>query len=539
MNISFREAFVNGLRRENGIPRNNKFLNECRNISSTDFGLRILRSVVQPITDAALTTATITKAYPFPQLFRLKNFTLLLDEEDTYLVTEDATSNWTLSALSTYDLSTFDISDDSASAYTITGDKDWHVADIFGQVIVTNGVDTLFSNPATTKFFGQSDVTINTCATFNDGRVFLGGFDNSNIYSTVDWPAIFAEYKGDFPSEFASLSGTPHVNWVWFSDIGMSNLLNFFHEDYMKYMSFKATPTTKYTDENPFWKEILLKRESFFMPMPSSGAVLKMAQLGNCMVVYSADGIHTLVPYNDELVKTFGHREVVKYGHRMGVKQGTNTRAAAGGNEQVQAFIAENSDLYMLMPDGQGAQSEYLGYRHIFNSGDDWLVHYDPSDREFHFSASDRCYRLRADGNGLVRAPQIPTSLFFGRSNNSSRPVGICIDDASPTTVTVQTDWFDAGEVTRPPELEKVIINAGTELVTAWTITVEYRLVESNAKTLSVSKTPDARGVAQFDLSGTSYRITLTHSDRTTSILTNLEAVFGDGSRRNLDTWRA
>lgn len=538
MNLSFQEALTNGIRRDNRLPRNNKFLTNCRNISATEFGLRVLRSVVQPISDADLTTATITKTYPFPQLFRLKNFTLLLDEDAVYVVTEDPTSTWALTPLTVYDLSTFDVSNNTASAYSLSGGKDWQGADMFNQCFMTNGTDTLFLTGLSSKVFGQSDVTIRSCATFNDGRMFFGGFDADNVYSTVDWPAIFGEYRGDFPSEFSSLSGVPDANWVWFSDIGMSNLLNFFHEDYMKYMSFAATPTTKYTDENPFWKEILLKRESFFIPMPSSGAVVKMAQLGNCMMVYSMDGIHTLVPYNDELVKTFGHREVAKYGYRMGVKQDTFSAAAAGGNEQVQAFIAENNDLYMLMPDGVGAQAEYLGYRQIFSEGSNWLVHYDPSDREFHFTASDRCYRLRADGNGLVRAPQIPTTVFFGRSSNTSRPIGICIDDASPTTVTVQTDWFDAGPSTRPPELEKVIINSGTENVTDWTVSLEYRLIESNSKVLTVSKTPDARGNAQFDVSGSSYRLTLTHPTRTTSILSSLEVVFGDGSRRNLDTWR-
>jgi hypothetical protein len=539
MNLSFQEALTNGIRRDNRLPRNNKFLTNCRNISATEFGLRVLRNVVQPISDASLTTATITKVYPFPQLFRLKNSTFLLDEDAVYLVTEDPTSTWTLSALSTYDLSTFDVSDDSASAYSITGGRDWHVADAFGQVFFTNGVDTLFSTGSSGKIFGQSDVTINSCATFNDGRMFLGGFDESDVFSTVNWPEIYADYKGDFPSELSILADSPRANWVWFSDIGMSNLLHFFHEDYMKYMSFKATPTTSFTDDNPFWKQVLLKRESFFMPMPSAGTVVKMAQLGNCMIVYSTDGIHTLVPYNDELVKTFGHREVAKYGQRMGVKQDTYSAAAAGGDEQIQAFIAENNDLYMLMPDGTGAQVEYLGYRQIFSDGSNWLVHYDPSDKEFHFTASDRCYRLRADGNGLVRAPQIPTTVFFGRSSNTSRPIGICIDDASPTTVTVQTDWFDAGPGTRPPELEKVIINSGTENVTDWTISLEYRLIESNSKSITVSKTADARGNAQFDVSGSSYRLTLTHPSRTTSILSSLEVVFGDGSRRNLDIWRA
>lgn len=539
MNVSFREALTNGIRRDDRLPRNNKFLNACRNAASTEFGVRPLRDLVQPITDADLTTATITKSHPFPQLFRMKSWAFLLDEDAVFNVTESAASSWSISASSVYDLSTYNWSDDTASTYSIDGGKDWHVADIQGGGIFCNGVDTLFFPGFSTKMFGQKDVTIRTCATFNDGRLFLGGFDSDDIYSLVDWPTIYADHRGDFPSDFSRILGfEASENWVWFSDIGMSNILNFFSEDYMKYMSLATTPETEYNDDYPFWKEVLLKRESFFMPMPSSGAVVRMMQLGNCMVVYSTDGVHTLVPYNDELVKTFGHREVSNYGYRMGVKQGTLTRAAAGGNEQVQAFIAENNDLFILSPDGPGAKAEYLGYRHIFNVDDNWLVHFDPSEQEFHFSATGRAYRLRADGNGLVRAPQIPTTVFFGRVSNTSAPIGILTADASPTQVVVRTDWFDAGPTIKVPELDKIVLNCGETLASGWTASLEYRLSENNTKTVTVAKTADPRGNIQFDVSGMVFRLTLTHSDRTVATLENLEAVFGDGTRRNLDTWR-
>lgn len=541
MSISFREALTNGIRRDDRTPRNNKFLNACRNVASTEFGIRPLRDLVQPISDADLTTATITKSHPFPQLFRQQGVDLLLDEDAAFLVSPSPSASWSLTALPAYDLSTYNWADNSASTYSIGGSKDWHAANIFGVGgIFCNGLETLCFSGFSDKLFGQDDVTINTCATFSDGRLFLGGFDLDDIHALVDWPALYAAHRGDFPSDLSHTIGEDaDINWIWFSDIGMSNIMHFFSEDYMKYMSLAASPNTKYTDDYPFWKEVLLKRESFFMPMPSAGAVVRMMQLGGCMVVYSTDGIHTVVPYNDELVKTFGHREVSNYGHRMGVKQGTLTRAAAGGNEQVQAFIAENNDLFILTPDGQGAKAEYLGYRHIFNVDDNWLVHFDPSEQEFHFSATGRAYRLRADGNGLVRAPQIPTTVYFGRSSNVSAPIGILTADASPTQAVVRTDWFDAGPGVKVPELEKVIISCGEQLASGWTASLDYRLSENNTKFVTASKTADPRGNIQFDVSGAVYRLTLTHSDRTVATLENLEVVFGDGTRRNLDTWRA
>lgn len=531
---------MNGIRPDDRLPRNAKYLQNCFNVTAGPFGIRPARDIVQPITNAALSTALITKAYPWPQLFRLREGAVLLDKSAFFGVSADPTSNWTLTGVTPYDFTTYNWDTDAASSFSMTTDGgDWHVADLGVFKMFFNGTSVLFTTGFSEKLFGVDDVTIETGATFQDDRVFLGGFDNDDYDALADWDTYLATLTGDFLSEAAKL--TPSAldqNWVWWSSHGAPDALRFFSLDYMKYMSLAATPNTGFDDDNPFWKTLAQRRESFAMPMPTPGKVLRMMQLGNAMVAYTQTGVHSLVPVDTGEVSTFGLQEVAGFGHHVGVKQGSSVRASAGGCEQVHAMIDEANDLWILTPERGGVKAEKRGYRNLFSQHANWLVHYDPSEREFHFTSDTRSYRLGESGNMSLDS-NLPTTVYFGRSNNTSAPIGVLLSGSLTSSfVIVTTDWFDAGPDVKNPQLVRVWLDTGETDASDWTVRVFVKLVENQEKTVIVSgSTPDARGLSQLDASGSAFRVELSHANRTVATLQNLEAEFDNGERRKIKTW--
>lgn len=540
MKVSLLDALRNGTRPDDRMPRNTQYLTVCQNASAGPFGIRPFRAIAQPITDAALTTALVTKSYPWPQLFKTRDGATLMDKSAMFSVTTSPSAAWTIGATTVYDFTTYNWDNDAASSLSLPTDGyDWHMVDLGRFQMFFNGKCVLFRAGFSAKVLGQDEVTITTGASYQDGRVFLGGFDSANVNALVNWDAYLDTLTGDFVGEAAKLTTTGMgANWVWWSSIGAPDALRFFSLDFMKFGSMASTPDTGYTAANPFWRTLAQRRESFACPMPTPGRVLKMAQLGSAMVVYSETGVHSLVPVETNEVSTFGLREIDGFGHMIGVNGGTDVRAAAGGNEQIQAFIDEANDLWILTPSGTGVKAEKRGFRHIFSTGTDWMVHYDASEREFHFSSDDRCYRLGETG-ALSRSNQIPTTVFFSRASGASSPIGIATNDSAISDFAlVTTDWFDAGPDVKNPQLVRVYLDPGETDASLWSMTVLAKVVENGDKTIQKAcPRPDARGVSQIDISGSAFKISMLHTGQSTAVMQNLEAEFDNGDRRKIATW--
>lgn len=531
--IRFDSAFTTGIRQDDRAAINTQGLIECRNVAATQYGLRPFRDLRQPITNADLILASIVKSSRTPQLFRGKAVTLLVDEDQVFSVTESPSGDWSPVIMNAYDWTTYNWSADTASTRSIptSGDGEWHFVDLWDSWMLFNGVCTIFKFGFSSKMFVQDSVTIKTGATFQDGKLFYAGFNPANVNALADWDTYLATQGGDYPDEAAKLT-TPGLgaNCVWWSSTGMGDAMRFFSLNYMKYLSLATTPDTGFTDAAPYWLTIARQADSGWAPMPYTGDIVKIQQLGSAMVVYGATGTQALVPLDTQYTNTFGHREIAGLEGRIGLASGTNTRAAQGGNENVHAFIDESRDLWIVTPD---LKAEKLGYRQLFSGVDDLQVHYDPHEQEFHFTGADRAYRL-SRSRGMARSPQIPTSVSFGRSGGTSGPMAIYSNDAVTTAVTVQTEWFDGGMEGVPQILKVRLVGSS-----GWTVTPKFYRTITDTQQTGASVAFDSKNEATLNLSGARFSLVLTHADRAVASADSLEIFIDNGQHsRSVAKWQ-
>lgn len=539
--ISFKEALQNGIMTDSRIPVNAPWLKDAQLLSCTPFGAKAMRSFQQPITDAALAAASpaITKAYPFPQLFVGKSVTLLADATAIYSVTKSDSGNWTIESYGVIDWEQY-ITDGTVTTGTIPTGKEWHFVDLWDKWMLFNESCVVFS--ITGGAAVQSTVTIQTGASYNDGQIFYGGFDSSNVYDLADWPTYMATFQGTLPAELrgGSYSTGMGPNWTWWSSVGADDMYRFFWMEYMKHgpaaQTFGAT-SLAFPPNMPYWMQFASLGESAPAPMPWTGTVKRMMQCGNTMVVYGTNGVNVISCPPMEV----GVHQLPGFGTGVGVCEGTTVRLAVGGNEQVHAFVDERRDLWLVENNGGMPKATNLGYRHIFAAASNIMVHYDAGENEFYFTASttDWAYRLPI-GGGLSKSPFVPTTVSYGRANSASGPVGIRTLTSDNTTALIETNWIDNQGMPVVPNAIRIIIQVDP---TDTTTTLQAALVFKRFPNEPIDQTTgyilaDHRGVVKIP--PTSFYmayVQVKSTDRTTININDIIVEFDDGTRRSIASW--
>jgi hypothetical protein len=533
--LSFKESLPKGIRPDGRIPVNAQYLVDAKNLSCTPFGAKVMRSFQQPITDAALTAASITKSYPFPQLFVGKSATLLATATSIFDVTKSDSGNWTVGARTVYSWEDF-LVDGSLNAGTIPAGKDWHFLDLWDRWMLFNGECVVFTLLGIT--FVQSSVTIQTGAAYNDGQIFYGGFDASDLFSLADWPTYLATYQTNLPAELQDGDyGTGMgANHVWWSSAAGEDMFKFFSLDLMKYgaPALGQGVGTVFTEQNPYWMQFASRGESASAPMPWTGTVKRIMQCGNTMIAYGTNGVRLIRPDGG-----YGNFDLPGFAQNVGLCEGTTVRLAVGGNEQTQMFVDERRDLWAVENQGGVPQATNLGYRNIFGSATNVMVHHDPGENEFYFTGdSDFAYRLPV-GGGLSKSPFLPTTVGYGRANNASGPVGIRTLVSDNTTAYLQTNWFDNQGRNVVANAVRIIVQVDAEdTTTGLQAALVYKRFPNDPSVGTTGYvTVDKRGVAKIP--PTSYYmayIQITHPDRTTININDIILEFDDGERRSIST---
>lgn len=522
--FTYGEALSSGIRREARSAINAQALMSASNLRAlAPYGLTDFIDVTQPITNAALTSASITKTWPRPQLFRGKGVTLLADDDALFTVTESDSGNWTLSAVTIYDFSSYNFAADTASTTTIDTGVSWQFMDFWGDCwALFNGVGVVFKAGFSSKVFYQNEVTIRTGANYQDARVFYGGFDPSDTYALADWPTYWANFDDSVPSVLAAKTTTSGLggNWIWWSSIGTDDMWWLYSLDYMVDGPYRQG----FSSTNPYWKHVWGKHQAGAMPMPWSGNVVHTAQLGPAMMVYGVNGVAPVLPV--EL--GFGLGQLNGLSGNVGVLSKGSARAAVGGDESVHAFLDETGDLNVVTPD---MRVENLGRRHLFSGMTAPLISFDPKEREFWIGENDNTYVLSRTG-GVSKAPMAPTTLYFGRSNNASGSVGITFAN-SDTTPAFETEWFEAEGQDEVLDITSLtLVGAGT-----WSLGVKYLRYQGDTEQSSGTVLLDGGGSTEMHMSGIAFKVYGTATDRTTAKANRIDVEFTNGTRRSLYAW--
>lgn len=404
------EAFVNGLRPEDRALRNSPFLHEAFNVKARDVGLDFFEEITDPF------SGNETVSFPFPQLYRGGNESLLLDETEIRTVDESGTP-WTSSAI------TFD--------KAIPAGGVWHVADfkeswyLFnGECILAKIKDDINAN----EFLVNTDVDTNTGTNFR-GRCVLGGINPTNIWPDT-WDSVFDFWREKNTHLPEYTTDTPDKSYVMWGSIGGGDFpLWLFRPEIIRYGSFDRYTEDEYhlPVDSSFVIEMLKKNQLGFMPMPFQGEVLVVKELGNGIMAYCEDGIVYLphispsISRNDLIPPTFGLRKILA--------TGVADRGAVGGTVDAHMFIDKEGSLWTIDSE---LSLDRLGYNEFFLEflGKDMVFSFDPQHSEFYAATADDSYVL---SNGLTKIRQHPTSL----DHTGGALVGLFKEDADDSILIV------------------------------------------------------------------------------------------------------
>jgi len=418
-------TIVNGLRRSPRSVEGPMGLVECMNtkphLSDRVLNLRKLiphESFTNPFSG-------LTIAFPYPQLFRGREVTLLADSDKVYTVDE---SDWTKTELTLYEYDNTDVED------AVVAGGPWHFMDFGNSWILLNGSCQVFkANTALVggvdKYLLQDDITIQT-GCVHRGRSILAGFDSTNFWSstwTTNLQALMSRLPSgwskdiDVGSNFVMYSsiggGAGDLYWLLYPDVAQSGFLS----------------GGGFSNSRPKWLEDLTSGEMGLIPMPTQGTVRCVKSLGMNVIAYTDSCVVALTLKQDR------YYAPSMYSPDVLLDVGIASRSAVAGDDKQHAFVDTTGAVWHV--DGS-LKLTRLGYEEWFQTAIDngnYIVGcYDPEHREFYFSDEDAGYVLTEGGLGQVS--ELPTSLY--RIDGLLKGV---FEAKGDTSWRVTTEEFDFG----------------------------------------------------------------------------------------------
>lgn len=449
-----------------------QYVTTARYIRPTEAGLRAPRAVTDPMTPSQTVSAT---TWPFPQMIRGNAVTLLATAADIYNV-----SDWTVGD-AILQLGT-----------SITGQ--YHLVDNYNMWLLVNPDRTVYKSRRlhllgeTDTVEYNTDISIQTGCMFK-GRSMLGGFD-PDTYWSEDWKSIFDSFRMDFTRDLVDLDA-PGTNFVSWSTIGGGDLLDLFDAN--------IAVTTPFGDDEAMnlqtsmlmekWK----RNEAGIAPMPFNGTVLRMAPLGEGVIVYGDNGIAVMRPVTN-VFPTFSIKQIAEFGI-LG-------RDAVGVSLNGHLFVASSGELYTIDTD---FNIKILGYEAYLSPilDSSVVVTYDAQNKGFYISGelNSELYSWYYDSNGLHRTPYSVTSGVFA----DGAFVGLRNLNSSTETMLI-TDSFDMGY----RDIKTISgIELGGHISTDATsyVAIEYKTTSGSAFTRTNWCKVSPRGYAGIICSGVEFRV--------------------------------
>lgn len=217
---------------------------------------------------------SFTLDWPFPQLFRGENVTLLFGRTSISSVA----SNWALTSL------TVKRANDRATNATLTGGGVWHFASFEESWFATNGVDFVFKTPAHAEVLCAQGLSVQTLCAHED-RLILAGLAG-NWFSGSRWLGLFDRWRATQP-RFSHDQMTWSVRWaVWSEPVGGASDIPF--HPLLSMLGVFGDATFDALEAE--YRKRVERAEMGFSSMRRLGTPAAMAQLGPDVVIYSTEG---------------------------------------------------------------------------------------------------------------------------------------------------------------------------------------------------------------------------------------------------------
>lgn len=520
--FELRDYLLAGLRHSANLPRNTAAAVELKNLIPRPEGLAAYLPVKDPLLAGELAAKGITIAYPYPFFAKLNRKMLLLDPDAVYEVdtkpATDAASGWTLS--------TGVLTGDTIST---TDDHPWHIADLNAAVWLFNGPSVVYNDytrdaagNTVTDYVVTNSRTVNT-GTAHRGRIFMGGFDVSDFWSTA-WKDEIKDRITQAPSAMEVFSDLD-TGWVWWSSIGGGDVR--FLWDLTLAISGHPDIDNAHDAAWPIWLDFIQRNEAGFMPIPTIGAVRQMKPLGHGVMVYAHDAVGFLRPVSDP-VPTMSWTPLLDHG-------GGRIAQVAAGDESEHVFLTQGGSFYRIR--AKDLALEYIGGEEVGTTlvglSNNITAHFDSFRREAYFMDGDGSDVIIIGPSNQITVVdfEIPTSVVrvsrAGTAADGPPIIGIKDTPSGGANLgaVFETEIFDMGS-----RQVKTIHRIEMDGATGMKIDLKVRYTASGAFS-SHTLTFDSDGIAIAELSGVDFAIRITDIDFLTARIDNLSVEF-DKSRR-------
>jgi len=397
-----------GLRSDYRVGRNSAGLVDLFNAETSEEGLATFDPIVNPIDIGDISAYGLDIDWPYPQIFRGWDQTIIAAKTSLVVVDE---RDWSVGPVSIYDARNID-----TEAVPALGEP-WQFIDMHKAWMLCNGTSTVFL-PGNNELFGherkvlsQSSIGIRAGCYFK-GRVLLGGFTPDEFWHDY-WKAFWLDW-----SSRRDLGIVPPLeigeNSVWWSTIGGGDVFSLIYPE-LGITGFLNDEDVN-SAERPIIFDLLQRNECGMMPI-LKGAIRMLKPLGDGVIVYSDSGVALLSPATDP-VPTFGMRVLSSMGIANGI-------AVAGDDRSGHAFIDQAGTLWMIAPDFSITK---LGYREFFYQmlGNEIMASYSAEDGgKWIFSDGVRTFLYKR--SGLSEIDQMITSCDFV----AGATVGMCDEAGS------------------------------------------------------------------------------------------------------------
>ena len=497
--FAVKDSFTKGLRKTSTNPINKGGLIQCQNATPKTYGdVRVLEAYsplsltisIQDLVDLYGIGAT----FPFPQLFRGRETSFVLNNDDLYTANE---SDWTLTQETTYDPY------NTGSTKAITADGIWQFMDFGYAYAFFNGTDIVFKSNERGMFGGadkayvNSDIGIRTGCKFK-GRAILGGFSSSSGGFNDHWKNWINEMEdaNELGLSISSLSRFLGTNYVWWSSIGGGDVFSLIFPELMEEGLVTRPGYTAYSHAQALLYDSIMKNQMGWIPMPWQGDINVVKKLGDVVMVYGDGGIAALVPGNG----TFGIKMISKVG--------VSDRGAVGGDEEQHTYVDDASILYQITPD---LRTKRLDYGEFMGNLGNMVIVNNEARNEVYLSDSSRSYTLTDTGMG--ESTYLVTSCEGVVSGN---PTGFYLRPGTGTDayMIIVTDKFDMGN-----RGQKIIegVTVESEDTQGIQVAIDWKVSRAGSFSTTGYKVINYEGDVRFPISGVEFRIRIRSTDYTNS----------------------
>lgn len=507
--INYKPAMANGMNRNWRDRANIPFFEIVKGLQATETGLK---SYV-PFTVVG------TPAYPWPQVIHGKRVRLAFYETTVYDLINAAT-------LSLYNFSTYNSATDAASSGTIaSGGGEWHFMDNYNTWMAFNGQCVVFKTGFSSKVFVSTATAILSGCNLIEGRAMIAGFSASDAIWT-SLKTIFEANESQLPDALQGVYAGMDSTWAMWTSIGGPELLGMLNANFFKYGWFDTTTALGYDDDNMLITKLIQRGEWGARPLLQNTAVLKTMAMGAFSMVYQSGGVNALWPYDSPLptygivnpsTGTIGIRNLPQWIGPLG-------RGCVGGDSEAHLMLTSDNDLFLI--EREGFKARYIQASHLLSMllPATVRISIDPLHRDFYICGKDSggslysfCY---SHTDGLTRCPKATSSIsMFG---GITGPFEASVDAANIVATTMP---FNAAH----PQVNLPLGSVGTvkavristmrgNSTDGWKCVVYYRLTITDTWTASAAVSFDDRGVANMDLPGIEWKISVTHDDNTKTL---------------------